>query len=211
MIIIDDVLSPTSYQHLYERWMSPMMQWAFIPEVSGSKHNQSSGFHPAFGETFEGRRGGDSTASSGMSHVFLQDGNVNVQHTFEMSFPVLANAIDKAGIGLQFCLNGRAFTTIPQPSLPDPKTVAHTDTNDPHWVCLYYLTNHTDDPSSNTLLFSGKYDENRNIIGEFEQTDSVEAKANRAIIFDGSTIHAGGWPTKNRRTILNFNFLRNDV
>ena len=82
------------------------------------------------------------------------------------------------------------LTGINQPWKNQP----HTDMPDRHMVILFYL----DDSDGDTYF----YDKDHNIV------DSISPKQNRAVLFDGATIHSSSKPTKfGRRIALNINYI----
>jgi len=75
-------------------------------------------------------------------------------------------------------------TTKPQPP--------HVDDTKDHTVVLYYVN----DSDGDTLLY------------DLETTYSIQPKAGRVVVFDGSLLHSGNVPSNfNSRIIINFNLI----
>ena len=68
----------------------------------------------------------------------------------------------------------------------------HIDMEMGHTVCLYYVNNTDGD----TFFFNGK-----NIIKR------VSPKKGRCVLFDGKIFHASSKPTKEKRIVINYNFI----
>ena len=72
----------------------------------------------------------------------------------------------------------------------------HVDWNFPHNVLLYYPV----DADGDTALFD-------RIDGKLTIVDRITPKKGRAVLFDGSCLHAGRPPAvSNRRLVINYNF-----
>jgi len=71
--------------------------------------------------------------------------------------------------------------------------IIHTDLKKPHLVLIYYVN----DSDGDTVLFDND---------TLKEVKRVSPKKGRALLFDGSTKHAGSYPTKNARFLININF-----
>jgi len=83
----------------------------------------------------------------------------------------------------------RLFLQVP--SNIDIRLDPHTDSDQPHLVCLYYIN----DSDGDTIFFNGK-----DIIKQ------VSPKKGRIVFFDGSIQHSAGIPKDSPRFIINTNF-----
>ena len=70
---------------------------------------------------------------------------------------------------------------------------SHVDLVKPHLVLLYYVNNSDGD----TILFE------EDGITEIKR---ISPKKGKAVLFNGNIKHAGSYPTKNERIMINFNF-----
>lgn len=83
----------------------------------------------------------------------------------------------------------RLFITVPHKTKLD-FYAPHTDRPEKHLGLIYYVN----DSDGDTVFF-----EKEKII------EKVTPKKGRIVLFDGETLHSGGFPTNNPRCIVNFN------
>ena len=83
----------------------------------------------------------------------------------------------------------RLFITVPHKTKLD-FYAPHTDRPEKHLGLIYYVN----DSDGDTVFF-----EKEKII------EKVTPKKGRIVLFDGETLHSGGFPTDNPRCIVNFN------
>ena len=97
--------------------------------------------------------------------------------------------LDKLEVKWVDVIQARLFITVPHKT-----TLAHynphTDLADEHLALIYYVN----DSDGDTVFF-----ENDKIVKR------VSPKKGRVIVFDGSHLHAGGYPTNVPRCIVNYN------
>ena len=187
MIIVEDVLTPLAFRYLKSVLDDGNFPWVYIDDVSGVSNL----------EEYADQINDPNKLKWGLSHSFVKR-DLGVTDT--IGWPTVAcilnEALYKAGMDWANCYNARSFMSFPQEDIGDRSQISHIDMFEPHWVLLYYCTDHRDDPSADTLFF----DEDLNIINR------VSPKANSCVIFDGFQRHSGGIPTKTRRQVVNFNF-----
>tara|TARA_B100001057_G_scaffold64039_3_gene57589 strand:- start:7158 stop:7685 length:528 start_codon:yes stop_codon:yes gene_type:complete len=83
----------------------------------------------------------------------------------------------------------RLFITVPHKTKLD-FYAPHTDRPEKHLGLIYYVN----DSDGDTVFF-----EKEKVI------EKVTPKKGRIVLFDGETLHSGGFPTDNPRCIVNFN------
>ena len=83
----------------------------------------------------------------------------------------------------------RLFITVPHKTTLD-HYAPHTDRPEEHLGLIYYVN----DSDGDTIFFAGD-----------KELQRVSPKKGRIVIFDGNTLHAGGFPTDNPRCIVNYN------
>ena len=83
----------------------------------------------------------------------------------------------------------RLFITVPHKTTLD-HYAPHTDRPEEHLGLIYYVN----DSDGDTIFFAGD-----------RELQRVSPKKGRIVIFDGNTLHAGGFPTDNPRCIVNYN------
>lgn len=191
--VVENVLSDNLYRHVHDSLNGGHVSWQMVDDITGTERDDVlRGIQEAAGVSERKPQYG-----FGFNFVVKNVGVVNITD-YQMLLPILANATSAANMTIGEVILGRTFLTLPMPYELDLKQGAHIDLDDPHLVCLYYLTDHQDDASAETSFFASKDD--------LTVVESFRPKANTAIIFDGTRFHVGGYPTKNKRIIVNFCF-----
>lgn len=96
-------------------------------------------------------------------------------------------------------LAARLFITVPHKTKLE-HYAPHTDRPEPHLGLIYYVN----DSDGDTIFFEDPTMENQwkpNII------ERVSPKKGRIVLFDGSHLHAGGYPSDTPRCIVNYNLI----
>ena len=83
----------------------------------------------------------------------------------------------------------RLFITVPHKTSLD-HYAPHTDRPEEHLGLIYYVN----DSDGDTIFFE-----------DGKESKRVTPKKGRVVLFDGSTLHAGGFTTDNPRCIVNYN------
>ena len=100
----------------------------------------------------------------------------NIKNRFNKKLSILRS---KANLQTQFTDNNNSYHNTP-----------HKDFDLEHTVALYYVN----DSDGDTIFFAGD-----------KELQRVTPKKGRIVLFDGNTLHAGGFPTDNPRCIVNYN------
>lgn len=198
-IVIDDVISKT-YQDELEKYMHEHQQWWFQKDITFSdqqlKHLQQRGIDIDY------RHGWGSMIYDPAKSF----GTIN-----HLATSILYNAVDLANLNLNQITLIRGFMSAPAAKhVTQLVDKPHVDNPNLHYVCLYYVN----DSDGDTIIFNKKSDG----INEYALKDeldstkmsiltSVSPKKGRCVLFDGRHYHASTQPTKNVRTVINFNFL----
>jgi len=85
----------------------------------------------------------------------------------------------------------RVFIDLPTPN-PQPDLPPHIDSQNPHYVCLYYVN----DADGDTIFFNDKK----------QEIKRVSPKKGRIAFFDGSIYHCGTPSNTKSRAVVNMNF-----
>lgn len=183
MIIINNFISLESQKELLDYVSGNKMPYRIYPtHIFDENHPLKDKLH----------------APQQLTHFLYMHGEQNSSSHLGIIRPVF-DAIENR-VGKITLFRAKVNVTFPTPGFNNYQAqVPHTDMayDDgraiPHQVCLYYI-NDADGP---TYFFNEKY----------ELLDAIEPKMGRAVIFDGSQIHAGSSPIKNSfRFALNINF-----
>ena len=75
----------------------------------------------------------------------------------------------------------------------------HIDTDDKHFVMLYYVV----DSDGDTIIYNEKVESK-----EYTIKKSVTPKQGRVVLFDGGLYHTAEQPTKDTRCVVNYNLVR---
>ena len=92
-------------------------------------------------------------------------------------------------INLVDIIAARLFITVPHKTTLD-YYAPHTDRPEEHLGLIYYVN----DSDGDTIFFENN-----------KELQRVTPKKGRIVLFDGNTLHAGGFPTNNPRCIVNYN------
>ena len=143
---------------------------------------------------FDNNITGTGNKVEGFSSNIFWDNNLNITNIkyFSYFFQILYYFTFSQNINLERIINARLFLL---PSSSKPLTLfesIHTDQDNPHWVCIYYIN----DSDGDTVFFNEQK----------EEIKRVSPKKGRIIFFDGQILHTGSTPSKTR-VLINFNFI----
>ena len=148
-----------------------------------------------------------------LSHVLIStDGSAS---DFCKSLPDLKKTIEtKFNVKIKKMLRSRINLTFPIGEVTDKYDTPHWDLDPPrgntNCKSVVYYVNDTD---GDTVLFEEMvYNDNSSIIDTSKKTlvQRISPKQGRAIMFDANRYHAGSFPSKNIRIVLNINLLLED-
>ena len=138
---------------------------------------------------------GENELPVSFQHVF-KSSTTNTDHFGNFS-KVPQIVFEKLEMNLIDIIQARLFITGPHKTkLPHYKP--HTDLPLPHLALIYYVN----DSDGDTVFFEDKTIENNFKLVERQR---VSPKKGRVVLFDGSHLHAGGYPTDVPRCIVNYN------
>ena len=95
-------------------------------------------------------------------------------------------------------IQGRSFLQLPLTTKKGKVDTPHIDTDDKHFVMLYYVCNSDGD----TIIYNEKVE-----IEEYTIKKSVTPKQGRVVLFDGGLYHTAEQPTKDTRCVVNYNLV----
>lgn len=178
--VIDNFISTRYSELIFERCAS--LPWTFVPDISlGSTASRSI---PGFSYSFF------------LRHDFnnKEPKTIDTQE-YNYILPMLLEALHKAelpNVSANQIFRSRARLTLPNDRLAEHERIdnPHRDYSTPHHVLLYYV-NTTD---GDTVMFDGN-----------KVVERIPPKRGRAIIFDGSILHASSTPSLSPRIVINNN------
>ena len=122
---------------------------------------------------------------------------------------ILVKALHDQNMSISKLIRIRAglSTRTPHPIVHAP----HVDWDDNHMTALYYVN----DSDGDTIFYNERRDQHLNISSyewsqgkKFTINETVTPKADRLVIFDGTTYHSSTSPTEHDyRIIINFNWI----
>ena len=93
-------------------------------------------------------------------------------------------------------IQGRSFLQLPLTTKKRKVDTPHIDTDDKHFVMLYYVV----DSDGDTIIYNEKVESK-----EYTIKKSVTPKQGRVVLFDGGLYHTAEQPTKDTRCVVNYN------
>jgi hypothetical protein len=197
-IVIDDVISKT-YQDELEDFILNRQKWFFEQDITFPNQHlkdlENAGIDVEY-------RPGWST--------MIYDPNANFGSINNLVTPVLYSAVSLANLKLNNISMIRGFMSAPASKyVTQLIDKPHVDRTEHHYVCLYYVN----DSDGDTILFNKRANGHSEIEikkdidpKELEVLTTVTPKKGRCVLFDGNRYHSSTQPTKNIRTVINFNY-----
>lgn len=175
MQLIENVLDKYSFSSLQSHVMGPDFHWFYNPRLTDPN---------------------DEIPDIGLSRtVFSSETGLEDQSIIPHLIPILNICSERSGVKVLSLIKARFFMNLPG---INNRRVIHKDLNEPHKVCLFYLTSCSkDEPETHTEF----YDEAGNLF------HTIVPKENCAAVFDGSIAHSAGRAGAKERAVINFNFL----
>lgn len=179
MKIIDDSIPTWMQDQLHDICLSPLFHWQFLDDSTFPGNNLIPSEsrikkHPSF------------------CHLAIMNGKPKTKIISPIT-SIIKRISDKADLNVHSIHRARFGMYLPIINSSLHNNI-HTDMEEPHTVCLYYVN----DSDGDTFFF----DDNNQII------ERITPKKGRIIIFDGSTLHASSMPVQsNYRMSLNIDYI----
>lgn len=181
--VIDDVIPKMYQEAIKAELFGAKMAWRYMDEATGRGYGD-----PA------------------MSHIFFSKKQNHASEQWDFVAPLLYTAVDKIDFNIRDIIQARSFLQFPLREELTIKSPIHIDMAQEHLVVLYYV-NDSDGP---TKLYKNTTDTTHPDWGSKITGDPikiVDPKQGRVVIFNGKRFHAGSYPTKDVRCIINFNVI----
>lgn len=185
-LVLDDFLDPRYADKIEEELLSYRFPWFFAKDIAEDGENNTP-------------RG-----NFGFSHFLY--GPEEESAYFKYLFPIVEQAFLKSGLTFSRLIKARSFLHTPVPQeIRDTHDGIHTDTLEPHMVCLYYVN----DSEGDTLLFDRTAAELGKLSADVKEDKlrcikRILPRKGRALLFDGSHYHCSTPPEKSLRCVINF-------
>jgi len=178
--VIDNAIHPTLIGAIEDLTTNPLskLEWKYQTHIGSDKNKLYS---PGFAHHFIGGSNPDKITSKSFGYLLMQP---------------LYSFAENQNIVVTKIYNGRAFLQVP--TIKTNEIFPHKDSNQPHFVLLYYIT----DSDGDTIFFE---DDKKTEI------QRVSPKKGRAVFFDGSIFHSSSVPSKTHRIVINYNWHGNII
>ena len=93
-------------------------------------------------------------------------------------------------------IQGNSFLQLPLTTKRGKVDTPHIDTNEKHFVMLYYVL----DSDGDTIIYNEKQDSDSYTVKE-----RVTPKQGRVVLYDGAFYHTAEQPLNNIRCVVNYN------
>jgi hypothetical protein len=131
-------------------------------------------------------------------HSIYKDGQKNSEY-FDKFIPLLEEFERKTGIEIKEILRARIRMTVPING-KSFSNMPHTDFDTPHNAFVYYIN----DSDGDTVFYDKFRGEDTS---DMQEVLRFSPKMGDAVVFNGLRFHSGAVPSKDRRVILNVDFL----
>ena len=185
IIVIDDVIDPDYQEQIRSILLGEVnygdyeFPWYYTKDITKSDLPNSQK-RPAF------------------SHVFVKHyGEVasDFQDIFSNLIKVCCHRLQMTEVDV---IQGRSFLQLPLNNKKVDVDSPHIDTDDKHFVMLYYVC----DSDGDTIIYNEKVESE-----EYTINKSVTPKQGRVVLFDGGLFHTAEQPTQNTRCVVNYNLV----
>lgn len=112
---------------------------------------------------------------------------------YKDSAEILEKFCLRENVPIQKLIRIKANLQLPEPREDSNYNTPHVDNYSPHKVAIYYVN----DSDGSTFFFDK----------QFKVIKKVDSKRGRIVLFSGDIYHSGQPPTKDKRIIINFNFI----
>tara|TARA_S200002703_G_scaffold28082_1_gene23931 strand:- start:837 stop:1400 length:564 start_codon:yes stop_codon:yes gene_type:complete len=171
--IFDNIITVEEQNKILDVLLSNNFPWFYISDITNpSKNNQKR---------------------HALSHRFIKEGELNSNY-FRYVEIIIKNVINKLKYKKAIVSEVRSFLQFPLNIKTKKLDTPHIDTDDKHFVFLYYVM----DNEANTIIYLDK---------AFKRYKKIKPKKGRLVIFPGSLWHTAEQPTKKIRCVINCNII----
>ena len=183
IIVIDNIIDPDYQEQIksillgeinYKDYEFP---WYYTKDVTKSD-SQDSQKRPAF------------------THGYVKLSGIVISEFHNIFLNLIKVCCHRLQMTTVDVIQGRSFLQLPLTTKKGKVDTPHIDTDDKHFVMLYYVV----DSDGDTIIYNEKVESE-----EYTIKKSVTPKQGRVVLFDGGLYHTAEQPTKDTRCVVNYN------
>ena len=183
IIVIDNIIDPDYQEQIksillgdinYKDYEFP---WYYTKDVTKSD-SQDSQKRPAF------------------THGYVKLSGIVISEFHDIFLNLIKVCCHRLQMTTVDVIQGRSFLQLPLTTKKGKVDTPHIDTDDKHFVMLYYVV----DSDGDTIIYNEKVESE-----EYTIKKSVTPKQGRVVLFDGGLYHTAEQPTKDTRCVVNYN------
>ena len=183
IIVIDNIIDPDYQEQIksillgeinYKDYEFP---WYYTKDVTKSD-SQDSQKRPAF------------------THGYVKLSGIVISEFHDIFLNLIKVCCHRLQMTTVDVIQGRSFLQLPLTTKKGKVDTPHIDTDDKHFVMLYYVV----DSDGDTIIYNEKVESE-----EYTIKKSVTPKQGRVVLFDGGLYHTAEQPTKDIRCVVNYN------
>jgi hypothetical protein len=201
VLVIDDFFDKEkqkSLQRIME--IDPDIIWVYVLKTVAYNHSTTINqlrvldkniYHPGFGV---------------LVHQVLEREKILSAEYYNDFFADLPSRIEsKTDISVNKLLRVRFNMSFPMRQSVVGYDLPHSDSTEKNVMTFLYYVNDSDGPT--TLFDQHDSVDESCLFDELTIHKKIDPKQGRAIIFDSNRLHAGAWPSQNKRFVINATFL----
>ena len=140
----------------------------------------------------------DSQKRPAFTHGYVKLSGIVISEFHDVFLNLIKVCCHRLQIKKVDVIQGRSFLQLPLTTKKGKVDTPHIDTDDKHFVMLYYVV----DSDGDTIIYNEKVESE-----EYTIKKSVTPKQGRVVLFDGGLYHTAEQPTKDTRCVVNYNLV----
>ena len=140
----------------------------------------------------------DSQKRPAFTHGYVKLSGIVISEFHDIFLNLIKVCCHKLQMTKVDVIQGRSFLQLPLTTKKGKVDTPHIDTDDKHFVMLYYVC----DSDGDTIIYNEKVQSD-----EYTIKKSVTPKQGRVVLFDGGLYHTAEQPTKDTRCVVNYNLV----
>ena len=132
------------------------------------------------------------------SHLYVKSYGQVLSEFHEIFLDLITACCQRLKMTEVNVIQGNSFLQLPLSAEKVKVDTPHIDTDDKHFVMLYYVV----DSDGDTIIYNEKVESE-----EYTIKKSVTPKQGRVVLFDGGLFHTAEQPTKGTRCVVNYDLV----